>query len=172
MKTTTPRRLRIALVFLLAGTVVGIVIGGSTEDGDPGAVCGDPGAGDCFAANGTPGCSDAACCEVACNHFPYCCEVGWDALCADWSLEFCTLCDCIVDSECGDGRTCVNGTCAPIPTGGCCLCDGTTQFCEELTASDCVAAGGTYLGDLAGCVSPTRVARRSNLEVSRTPVRG
>ena len=62
-----------------------------------------------------------------------------------------TVCDCIRDSECGEGRTCVDGTCAVIPIGACCQCDGSGQFCEELTASDCATAGGTYLGDQAGC---------------------
>jgi subtilisin-like proprotein convertase family protein len=144
----------IGVVALLARVPALVMIGGGTIDGNPRPVCGDRDAGDCFTANGTPGCSDAACCELVCNQnqLPYCCEVGWDALCADRALRHCTLCDCAMDSECGDGRTCVDGTCAPIPTGACCHCDGTDQqFCEELTASDCVTAGGTYLGDGTGC---------------------
>jgi len=141
----------IAVVVVLAWPGVLLVIGSDAEDGP---VCGSPDAGDCFTANGTPGCSDAACCAQVCQpqQLPFCCEVGWDAVCADWALEYCSLCDCTLDSECGDGRNCIDGTCAPIPTGGCCQCDGTDQFCEELTEADCVSAAGTYLGDGVGCV--------------------
>ncbi len=44
--------------------------------------CGDPRAGDCCAANGTPGCSDADCCRIICGADPFCCQFAWDELCA------------------------------------------------------------------------------------------
>ncbi len=142
----------IAVMAILTWAPVPLPVGDdAAAGGEPRPVCGAADAGDCFAANGTPGCSDAACCEQRCNQVPQCCEVAWDALCAQWALEFCSLCACVLDSECGDGRRCVDGTCAPIPTGGCCQCDGIDQFCEELTASGCATAGGTYLGDGNGC---------------------
>ena len=141
-----------AAVGKLAWALALVLLGSDARaGGDPDPICGDPDAGDCYVANGTPGCSNAACCESACNHHPFCCEVAWDALCVDWALEYCTLCDCTLDSECGDGRTCVDGICAPSPTGACCQCSGEHQFCVEMTASDCMARGGTYLGDSMGC---------------------
>ena len=45
------------------------------------SVCG-PGNGDCFEANGTPGCDDAACCEAVCDVLPDCCAKVWDGFCA------------------------------------------------------------------------------------------
>ncbi|MHC4427503.1 MAG: hypothetical protein ACYS0D_02735 [Planctomycetota bacterium] len=112
-----------------------------------------PGSGPCHVPNGTPGCDSPDCCAEICAVIPQCCEIEWDGLCADRALEFCSLCDCTLDSECGAGRACVDGTCALVPTGACCQCDGANQFCEEMTAADCLTAGGTYLGDGMGCES-------------------
>jgi hypothetical protein len=50
--------------------------------------CG-PGAGDCFVANGTPGCDDVACCETVCAVDPFCCDVAWDSICASEALKLC-----------------------------------------------------------------------------------
>lgn len=52
--------------------------------------CGNPGSGDCFVANGTPGCDDQACCDLICASFPACCNVGWTAPCAGFAQNFCT----------------------------------------------------------------------------------
>ena len=41
-----------------------------------------PGAGDCCASNGSPGCNDADCCECECAIDPFCCDIEWDGLCA------------------------------------------------------------------------------------------
>ena len=148
------RAARVTVVDRLAGALVLALFGTSANaGGNPPPVCGDPDAGDCITPNGTPGCIHAACCEQICNQHPHCCEVGWDDECADQALEFCSLCDCTLDSECGAGRACVDGTCALIPTGACCQCDGANQFCEEMTAADCLTTGGTYLGDAIGCES-------------------
>ncbi len=76
----------IAVVAVLTWAGVLLVIGGNAADGNPGPVCGSPDAGDCFTANGTPGCGDATCCELVCGQLPYCCEVGWDGVCADRAL--------------------------------------------------------------------------------------
>ncbi len=43
--------------------------------------CGDPLSGNCNEANGTPGCSDAACCEAVCTVDSFCCDVEWDEAC-------------------------------------------------------------------------------------------
>ena len=50
-------------------------------DGCGGGGCGDPLAGACNEANGTPGCSDAACCEAVCAVDSFCCDTEWDAAC-------------------------------------------------------------------------------------------
>lgn len=44
--------------------------------------CGEPKAGDCCVEDGTPGCNDAACCEAVCTADQFCCNFGWDELCA------------------------------------------------------------------------------------------
>ena len=61
--------------------------------GPPG--CGHPEAGDCCAFGGLPGvgCSSASCCETICDYIdPFCCEVQWDASCANWAVELCAKC--------------------------------------------------------------------------------
>ncbi len=45
--------------------------------------CQAPGAGDCCAPNGTPGCEDVACERAVCAIDPLCCETQWDQTCAD-----------------------------------------------------------------------------------------
>jgi subtilisin-like proprotein convertase family protein len=44
--------------------------------------------------------------------------------------------------------------CIPaVPTGGCCQCDGSEQFCTIETGEDCLALGGLYLGDDSSCAA-------------------
>ena len=45
--------------------------------------CGNPKAGSCYQVHTTPGCADAACCNTICVIDVTCCEVNWDATCAD-----------------------------------------------------------------------------------------
>lgn len=59
-------------------------------------------AGDCFTANGTPGCERIDCCQAVCEYEPYCCLVDWDFDCASF-----------VPPICGLFPACVQGT------GGC-----------------------------------------------------
>ena len=49
--------------------------------------CGDPKAGSCYEANGTPACSDAACCEAVCEVDSFCCETEWDASCVAYAAK-------------------------------------------------------------------------------------
>ncbi|MCH2161743.1 MAG: hypothetical protein MK085_07700 [Phycisphaerales bacterium] len=49
--------------------------------------CGDPNSGSCEIANGTPYCSDEACCEAICDADPFCCDTEWDQICADASAS-------------------------------------------------------------------------------------
>jgi len=57
-----------------------------------------PGAGDCFAANGTPGCDDTCggppcpgCCELICGLDPFCCTNSWDGLCEAEAISLCVV---------------------------------------------------------------------------------
>ena len=92
-------------------------------------LCGDPGAGDCCTANGTPFCDDETCCSVVCAVDAFCCENQWDSICAQFAAELCDLCvpvqeicdngtdddgdglvdcedpDCVGDRACGCGET-------------------------------------------------------------------
>ena len=52
-----------------------------------GGACGMPTAGSCYEANGTPGCSEADCCESICEIDPYCYIVQWDAPCRGKALS-------------------------------------------------------------------------------------
>lgn len=61
------------------------------------SVCG-PGAGDCCADNGTPGCDDVECCEAVCACDPFCCgenpKTGgvWDGFCSTTGFDADCLC--------------------------------------------------------------------------------
>lgn len=57
--------------------------------GTGGGNCGDPSAGACDVANGTPGCDDLECCTDVCVVDPYCCDTAWDGICADESTTIC-----------------------------------------------------------------------------------
>jgi hypothetical protein len=56
------------------------------------AQCGDPAAGDCCVANGTPACSDAECCNLICGQDPFCCDSSWDSICANAAVAQCGVC--------------------------------------------------------------------------------
>ena len=74
--------------------------GGSFElgiDAAPLGPCG-PGAGDCFDANGTPGCDDfcaalpcPGCCSLICGLDSFCCSVTWDTVCEGAAKANCTV---------------------------------------------------------------------------------
>ncbi len=90
--------------------------------------CGSIHAGDCFDANNTPGCADAACCAGVCDLDPFCCEVSWDQLCVDAALVTCS------PDACGQAGDC----CTVHDTPGCdqSLCCsavcGQDPFCCEV----------------------------------------
>jgi len=51
--------------------------------------CGQVVAGNCFASHETPGCAIGECCEDVCANeaFEYCCQIEWDADCANRARE-------------------------------------------------------------------------------------
>lgn len=137
-----------------------------------GAVCGDPTAGDCCTATGSPGCGDEACCEAVCVCDAFCCDVEWDAGCAGpnplipgcSALDLCPACAptgaCCLGLECtitaeiacqgnylGDGTDCDGNPCTP--RGACCVWPDT---CTVDTENGCTAGGGVYLGDDTDCI--------------------
>ena len=86
-----------------AGVEVVIAVGGyGATNAGPGVVtiiqgstaipCGDPKAGDCCIANGTPSCNDEACCNSVCAADAFCCDVEWDQVCADQAAFLCGAC--------------------------------------------------------------------------------
>ncbi len=97
------------------------------EDACPTPECGDPDAGDCCFANGTPSCSDQECCDDVCQEDPLCCDSSWDAICAEQARTICdTLCN--QDLACGDPET---GPCDVVHTG---------PYCNNLATCECVCA--------------------------------
>ncbi len=91
--------------------------GGDCDGGGGSALCGDPAAGDCCVANGTPACADQVCCETVCAADAFCCDTEWDQICADQAATACPACvvsctlpsNSITEAElCGDDT---NGGC-------------------------------------------------------------
>ncbi|MHC4140718.1 MAG: hypothetical protein ACYSUF_02165 [Planctomycetota bacterium] len=106
--------------------------------------CG-PGAGDCFADNGTPGCEDVACCAQVCAtaDLAYCCFVTWDLGCATAAVDI-----CVIEPACGAPGTddCFDldnpspycdDNCDGVPCPGCCatVC-ALDPYCCETTWDD------------------------------------
>ena len=50
-------------------------------------ICGGSDSGSCYESNGTPGCSDAECCEAICEVDPFCCIIMWDGSCRTKALS-------------------------------------------------------------------------------------
>ena len=79
--------------------------GGDCDGGGGGAGCGDPAAGDCCVANGTPACADADCCSAVCAVDAFCCDTEWDQICANAAVASCAVCG-------GGGGAPANDNCA------------------------------------------------------------
>ncbi len=78
--------------------------------------CG-PGTGPCFLPNSTPGCEDKACCDQVCAVDAFCCQQGWDILCASIAAQFCPLWPCGV--ECPNGALDEGEPCGELVNEGC-----------------------------------------------------
>jgi hypothetical protein len=57
----------------------------------PAYACGTPKGPSCFDPHGGLGCSDASCCESVCQIDVTCCEVSWDASCAEQATLNCFI---------------------------------------------------------------------------------
>ena len=133
-----------------------------------GGLC--PDTGECSVANGSPGCSDAGCCETVCAADPFCCLVDWDGFCADAAAELCIAAPaeacCIAEGACvdfapadclgiggspqGPGTACGSSlTCLPE---ACCLTD---DSCVFITRDECTMMDGTPHGAGSDCGTTT-----------------
>ncbi len=61
------------------------------------ADCDELVAGPCCEPGGLPGCEDLTCSYIVCLTLPDCCDVLWDAECADLAIEVCNDCDGTTD---------------------------------------------------------------------------
>jgi hypothetical protein len=102
------------------------------------AGCGDPAAGPCDQAHGTPYCSDAACCQTVCELRPECCEVAWDVVCVS-----------LADSQCS--------TCGAVGTGDCCI-QHPTPYCEDGACCAAVCAVDPFCCTVAWDYGCTQIA--------------
>jgi len=107
------------------------------------AVCGAgcPGAGDCCSDNGTPACDDIFCCNLVCTGNPFCCEISWDALCAQQAGVLCST--CIPPPACpGGGDCCVPNGSPSCDDAACCLivCAADEFCCLSLWDNICADA--------------------------------
>lgn len=104
----------------------------------PGSTCGDPAAGDCCIANGTPGCDDEACCNAVCTEDSSCCSNPWTQACADLA-QASPFCTCDIGPVCPGEGDCFN----PNPTRGC----QDASCCETVCAAQPSCCEGPW-GDL------------------------
>jgi hypothetical protein len=91
--------------------------------------CGDPGTGDCCAADTTPFCEDAECCSTVCAVDSFCCEVEWDQICADQAAQLCASCfvEPPANDECAGAVTVTAGETAFSTAGA----TGATLACTK-----------------------------------------
>jgi hypothetical protein len=106
--------------------------------------CPNP-AHDCC-TQGSPGCSDTACCSLVCAADPFCCSVAWDGICVGEAISQCgikcTFCpdvtdhDCFstgtpgcTDPECCEAVCAVDGFCCSVFWDGICVNEA-LLFCE------------------------------------------
>jgi hypothetical protein len=91
------------------------------------AQCPNPANDCCLPGNGTPGCSDEACCNAVCAIDPFCCTTAWDSICAGEAATECPgLCN-------------VGGPCDPGNPNDCCVANG-TPGCGDVTCCEAVCA--------------------------------
>ncbi len=120
---------------------------------DPNAIPGCPNPDhDCF-TTGTPGCSDADCCNTVCSVDSFCCQVAWDGICVAEAFSLCgggtgSNC-CFANGGIGcDDAACQSAVCAA--DSFCCAVawDG---ICASEAASLCEVCGGGGTGGASNC---------------------
>ncbi|HMN95393.1 MAG TPA: hypothetical protein PKC43_04180 [Phycisphaerales bacterium] len=89
--------------------------------------CGTEGTGPCCQASGTPGCSDAACCQAVCAIDLFCCTMSWDGSCVQFAQALPEPCGCEPDPE-------------PCPGDGCCTAAHAGPGCDDESCCGAVCA--------------------------------
>jgi len=115
--------------------------------------CPAPPDDDCCTPGVVPGCADPGCQGTVCPVDPFCCDVLWDAICADLANQLCPICTgaslcCTPGPQPGCGSpACESLVCATHPF--CCQVawDG---LCAEKALSICAECGATQ----ASCCVP------------------
>ena len=122
------------------------------------AVCGAgcPGTGNCCSENGTPACDNFFCCSLVCTSNPFCCEIGWDALCAQQAGILCAICSPPPDCP-GGGDCCVPNGSPSCDDAVCCaiVCAVDEFCCTSLWDNICAATALKLCSVCArGCADP------------------
>lgn len=95
--------------------------------------------GACLEPHGNPGCDDASCCAGVCHLDTYCCEIGWDQVCANLARGVC----------CGDigcGNSCAGACFVPHDQPYC----SSPSCCEAVCAIDPFCCDTKWDGACAG----------------------
>ncbi len=108
--------------------------------------CGQPGAGDCFIPDPSPGCVVCECCAEVCANDPFCCDTAWDIVCVNLAV---VLCSAPCDAPCPGGALSEPEPCGADTNGG---CDSvppmfTQAACGQTWCGTTWASGGTRDSD-------------------------
>jgi hypothetical protein len=139
------------------GFCVGAPPPDTTTVGDPdgsGEPPPPPGGQDCCMAGSGSGCADPEIEACVCNEIPFCCDSGWEEVCAS-AVEALSCGHCGGAGGTGDppppgdtGEPPPGDTGEPPPTGGCCEIL-MTPGCDDATVQDCVCMQDAYCCDTA-----------------------
>jgi len=117
--------------------------------------CGSPTARGCYIASITPGCSDGDCCELICNEYDsWCCEVRWDAVCAQQAFNFCDPPVPGGTRDPCDVRHATPGCNDPECASAICAIPGFEYCCLNRWDTDCVQAANALCIGLYECPGP------------------
>ncbi|MCH2160491.1 MAG: hypothetical protein MK085_01320 [Phycisphaerales bacterium] len=107
------------------------------------AACGEATSGNCYEANGTPGCDLLQCCNKICFDDPYCCLTEWDQQCANMAQELCVTCGNPSTGPCDIA----NGT-PYCDDAGCCqaVCSMDPICCQVEWDANCAASAVAVCG--------------------------
>lgn len=127
------------------------------------ASCGQPASGTCYASKPSPYCRDESCCIEVCAVDNYCCQVVWDAACAEYAATFCAGCG----TDAAGSPYLANGS-PGCQNADCCfeVCAADPYCCENTWDGACVsqafdlctdcgdpAAGSPYATNTSGSCS-------------------
>jgi hypothetical protein len=126
----------------------GVCVG---EASDLCAGCGDPEAGSCCDAHGTPFCDNRTCCDQVCAIDPFCCDTSWDAICVEETLDF-PACACDPCQTSDESCFTVHGSPGCSDTDCCTLVCASDPFCCDVEWDQiCKDAANVLCG---GCGDP------------------